>query len=529
MEQKAPIFERRWLMCDLARQRTFVREEMTLWLDALARLGYNGLGIYLEGAFAFRHAKGVVRQGAMTAEDAKWVVAEGKKRGIFVFPMTNVVGHMEHFFWQERYRALRMEGTENQLNFLDPAAKDFAMAILHDYADAFGTELVHVGGDETTLTEENKMAYAAFLADICKTLLDEGIQPAIWDDMLWMDLPMVALFDRRVMIFDWNYYGHRPESPRYFKSEGFDKVVVCPCDNGWEGVICYQRTSGYLKARRDIPVTPEEVEAFFDDARNEGVYNGMLTNWENAFGRDIWAAWTAIARGGLFMNGQLSSGEAADERVEAALFGRTTPYSALTHLFQDEIQRTDLDFDWFMKLRSALFELHHLAPLLRKSMSALPSFPEEYDAVLEKAEALLASWEPESPFEARCRLGMVGVTALVRAGNALIKAGRGYALYKEAAEKQFTEQKEAKRLLGEVIALFAAAEAEVAAFSTTFGEVIAGTGHTEADLDRLADTRFLLALAVKELSTVLSLIEEVPLPLFERVINRISTGKPIIR
>ncbi len=529
MKSEKVIFERRWLMCDFARQRTFVREEMSLWLDALQRLGYNGLGIYLEGAFAFRYAKGVVRQGAMTAEDAKWVVEEGKRRGIFVFPMTNVVCHMEHFFWQERYRSLKMGDMDNQMNFLDPAAKSFALDILHDLADAFGTGLVHIGGDEATLTEEQKMPYAAFLADVCKTLLDEGLEVAVWDDMLWMDLPMVALFDRRVMIFDWNYYGHRPESPRYFKNEGFDKVVVCPCDNAWEGIIHYQRLSGYLKARKDIPVKPDEVEAFFDDAKNEGVYNGMLTNWENAFGRNMWAVWTAIARGGLFMNGEIASGEEADEKIELALFGRITPYSALTHLFQDEIQRKDLDFDWFMNMRSALFELHNLEPLLLKAMQKNPAFPEEYDAVLQKAEALLASWIPESPFEEKCRLGMKGVTEIVRTGNTLIKAGRTYSLYKKAAVLQFSSPEQAKALLGEVIAAFHGAIDAMDALSAVFAEAIAGTGHTKADFDRIADIRAALALLVKELSLALSLIDEVPLPLFERFIRRATKGTPIIR
>ena len=85
-------------MCDYARQRVFVRDEFLLWLDALERLGYNGLGIYLEGAFAFKNIPGVIREGVITYDDAKWILAEGKKRGIFIFPMTNVVGHMEHFF-----------------------------------------------------------------------------------------------------------------------------------------------------------------------------------------------------------------------------------------------------------------------------------------------------------------------------------------------------------------------------------------------------------------------------------------------
>ena len=47
----AKKFERVWYMCDYARQRVFVREEFLLWLDKLQSLGYNGIGLYLEGAF----------------------------------------------------------------------------------------------------------------------------------------------------------------------------------------------------------------------------------------------------------------------------------------------------------------------------------------------------------------------------------------------------------------------------------------------------------------------------------------------
>ena len=126
-------FDRRWFMCDYARQRTFIRDEFVLWLDALQRLGYNGLGIYLEGAFDFKSIPGVIREGVMTYDDAKWAVEEGNKRGIFVFPMTNVVGHMEHYFRQERYRDLLMKDTNYmQMNFFDDRAEDFVMNIVHE-------------------------------------------------------------------------------------------------------------------------------------------------------------------------------------------------------------------------------------------------------------------------------------------------------------------------------------------------------------------------------------------------------------
>jgi len=93
-----------------------------------------------------------------------------------------------------------------------------------------------------------KVPYAKFLAKICENLLGEGITPAIWDDMIWWDQYLCEYIDRRVAIFDWNYYGHRPESPKFFRDLGFETVVACPSDNSWEGFICNQHVSGYLRS-----------------------------------------------------------------------------------------------------------------------------------------------------------------------------------------------------------------------------------------------------------------------------------------
>ena len=102
--------------------------------------------------------------------------------------------------------------------------------------------------------------------------------------MIWTDPELCECFDRRTAIFDWCYYGHRPESPKRLRELGFNDVIVCPSDNGWECFICHQHTTGWLHSRKDIPVKPDEVEALFEDGQNAGVYGGMLTSiW-------IWSA-----------------------------------------------------------------------------------------------------------------------------------------------------------------------------------------------------------------------------------------------
>ena len=68
---ESTLFTKRYFMFDYARQRSFVRSEFLLCLDALSRLGYNGVGLYLEGAFDFNTIPGVIRRGVMTKDDAK--------------------------------------------------------------------------------------------------------------------------------------------------------------------------------------------------------------------------------------------------------------------------------------------------------------------------------------------------------------------------------------------------------------------------------------------------------------------------
>ena len=519
-----PLFQKRYFMCDFARQRSFVREEFLLWLDAFSRLGYNGVGLYLEGAFAFDSIPGVIREGVMTKADAAWAVEEGKKRGILVFPMTNVVGHMEHFFRQERYRDLLMANTDGrQMNFSDSRAEAFAMDVVREYAAAFGADMVHVGGDETALKPEEKVPYAQFLAKICRNLLDEGITPAIWDDMIWMDLPLCEYFDRRTVIFDWNYYGHRPESPKHFKDLGFHDVIVCPCDNSWEGFICCQRISGYLKSNRDIPVKPNEVEAFLEDAQCADVFAGMLTNWENTLGRNMWGQWTAFARGGLYMSGRLEAREENDTMIEQVLFGRETPYSAVTHLLQER-----LPYDCnFSTMRGALFLPANLMKLYEILEKGKPITVADLTDVANEALQMLAAWTPEGDFEKLCANAMYAICDMMKAADAVRRAIEGREKYRRSAELQFEAPEAAKKLLDEVATAFLDAAEQVRAYAETHERAIACTGHTATDLVLLQETCERLEKIASLIYGEKNISDRIPLTRFERILNRAVTGEYI--
>lgn len=515
-----PVFQRRWFMWDLARQRTFDRGEFLDFLDGLQRLNYNGLGLYLEGAFSFDAFPGLIRDGILGPGDVQWLMEECAKRNIFLFPMTNVVGHMEHFFQQERFRPLLMEGTTNQLNFLDPSAEAFVMTIVREYAKHFPCGMVHIGGDEVHLTDENKISYAKFLAKICDRMLSEGIRPAIWNDMLWMNPELCQYFSRDVFIFDWSYYGHRPEGMAYFRDLGFRDIVVCPCDNSWEGFIHYQRLSGHLKSRTDMPVRPDEVEALFEDATNEGISGGCLTNWENTRGRVNWAQWSAFARAALYMNGQLEAREVNDEKIELALFGRVTPYTQVSRILQDELPMRKLS----MAMRNALYVPKEIRTLFHMARDGEAEPVYDYSATAEKVEALLTNWQPASSFEQRCKSAMYGICGMLRASSALLDAFLLLPHYTQAAEIQFQSPSQAALLLQQVTEGFRRAVSATKTYQAIHESVISGSGHTRNDLLRLTDTIRILNTVIDLLLEEANRMDRIPLLRFDILLNRAING-----
>ena len=255
---------------------------------------------------------------------------------------------------------------------------------------------------------------------------------------------------------------------------------------------------------------------------------GLLTNWNNETGRNMWAQWVPIARSGLFMNGKFEAGARDDEKIENALFGRVTPYTRVTYLFQNEIQRKDIPFTWFQNMRGGLFSPERLLDLLTLAWKQQPSFPEEFDKTLDAIDEDLLTWTPETAFEERCRCGMVGNAAMVRAANEIIKAGRAYRLYARAAELQFKANDSATQLVDKTAGAFRRAAAEVSAFAAVYSEALNGTGHTKFDLERLKNTSFYLEDVADRLDAYSQTIARIPLPRFERILDSVIKGTYIM-
>ncbi|MBE6778657.1 MAG: hypothetical protein E7541_04635 [Ruminococcaceae bacterium] len=431
--------KRRMYMFDFARLRTYCKDELAALMALLERLGYNELGLYVEGAFLPDGQQGAVRHGVITQQNADEILALAEAHHMTVLPMTNVLFHMEHFLCQERYAHLRRNGHQrarNLLNFEHEEAVPFALGIIRALADMFHTKRVQIGLDEFPFTPEEIPTIGRYIAAVTAAMLKEGLTPGVWSDMFWMEPALLPYLPRETEIYDWNYYGHRPESIRYFRDNGFEQVIAVPSDNGWEGFVGFQRASAYLRARGDLAVAPGEIEAFLEDAKNEGADGGMIANWENTTGRSLWSALVPLARAGLWMQGRWEYGKPEEEQVEQALFGRMTPYTRIVAQLRD-LQVHNLEKGELSLPQDALYQLPSMLKLLNRPMGFWDDTIALYNEALPQMRADLEAWVPISAQEKYAHAALCSVVTNVRVASLLMSVSRARTIYHEAALKQF--------------------------------------------------------------------------------------------
>ena len=225
------------------------------------------------------------------------------------------------------------------------------------------------------------------------------------------------------------------------------------------------------------------------------------------------------------MTGDLEAREQNDALIEERLFGRQTPYSAVTRIFQ-----YDTPYDpFFNMMRDALYS--------QKSFRKLYTCLHELDnvrkvdflAAADKAEALLKTWIPENAFEENCRLAMLAICDMMRAASALLTALDMAPRYNDAAKCQFEDPDNARAILAEMRAKLDNAILAIGKYSKAHESAIKNIGHSKDDLVRLSETQGVLARLKDLLSGAEAALDRIPLTRFERLLDRAIEGQFIVR
>ncbi len=288
---------------DLAREQAPTLDHLRRMLALTRESGYDAFGLYMEHRFAYPSTPWAHGTGCVTPEMVRELRLEFPD--IQIVPFLNLLGHFEGFLYTEggkRYREALFEGMQACPSC--PEFLELCGRIVDDALDAFDSEIVHLGGDETwqlgqcerckervggsqsavvgrdrdsaaseaairDLPTANPRAYlyASHFLPLIERVSKAGRRPAIWGDMLLEHPEAMEAVPKNTLIFDWQYFGSCRESSGKLLDAGFE-VVACPA------------LHTYNAAWMHLEKSEENVRQIAADVSALGLYGLCLTTWE---------------------------------------------------------------------------------------------------------------------------------------------------------------------------------------------------------------------------------------------------------
>ncbi len=186
-------FETFGIMLDCSRNAVVRPDHFKLWLRRLALLGYDTAMLYTEETYEIHGEDyfGYLR-GRFTAAELKDINDYARSRGIEMVGCIQTLGHLEQMLKWSHYRPLK--DTDSVLLADDEATYQFIGRMLDVFKQAFGSNRIHIGMDETHDLGRGRFMdlYGAKRGfDIFNRHLDRvrslcaerGLAPMIWSDM----------------------------------------------------------------------------------------------------------------------------------------------------------------------------------------------------------------------------------------------------------------------------------------------------------------------------------------------------------
>ncbi|RYG32079.1 hypothetical protein EON81_21470 [bacterium] len=271
---------------DLAREQHASREILRELAEMSIEAGYDSLGLYLEHRFAYPSTPWSHGKDALTPDDVRWL--QEKYRGkLKIVPFLNLLGHFEGMLYTEegrKYAEERFAGM--QANPTDPAFIELAEKIVDDTLAIFESEIVHIGGDETSQLGAGKgsrervddfeasgyadgkaQLYAEHFGPLAQRVLDAGRRPAVWGDMFFDHPSALEAMPKETLIFDWQYFRRADATARFFIDQGFE-TVLAPTIHTYNALWCH------------LAQTERNVREHVETAHALGAAGVCVTTWE---------------------------------------------------------------------------------------------------------------------------------------------------------------------------------------------------------------------------------------------------------
>ena len=188
-------------------------------LKRLAELGYNTIVWEVENNIRWETCPECVAPDAFTKEEFKDILDYSRGLGLEPVPLLQTIGHCEYVLKNEKYKPMaELAERIDQYCPQNPEVVRFLRQWVDEYLEVFGrVRYFHLGADEAyTLGQcprcrayaaEHSLSdlYVGHINAVSGPLLERGIRPVIWGDMILHYPEALDKLSRKVMIFDWLY------------------------------------------------------------------------------------------------------------------------------------------------------------------------------------------------------------------------------------------------------------------------------------------------------------------------------------
>ena len=193
------------------------------WLKRLAAQGYNAIIWEVENNIRWETCPECVSPDAFTKAEFKDILAYSRSLGLEPIPLLQTLGHCEYVLKHAKYKPLaEVPDRVDQYCPQNPEVAVFLKKWIEEYLEVFGqVRIFHLGADEAytlgqcprcrAYAEAHSLSelYIDHINTMSQPLIDRGIRPAIWGDMVLHHPEALDKLSRRIIVFDWLYDRYR--------------------------------------------------------------------------------------------------------------------------------------------------------------------------------------------------------------------------------------------------------------------------------------------------------------------------------
>ena len=189
------------------------------WLTELAGRGYNTIIWELEDGVEWETVPEARQPDALTKAAFREILEHARGLGLENIPLFQVLGHAEYVLQHEDYQHMRANPDDiRQYDPLHPEVVPLLNRWIQEYLELFGeVRYFHIGADEArqldfvaksgrnTESLSVSQIFMRHVNTVSQPLIDRGITPIIWADMVLHHHEAIDELSREVMLFDWMY------------------------------------------------------------------------------------------------------------------------------------------------------------------------------------------------------------------------------------------------------------------------------------------------------------------------------------